>query len=413
MTGPYSNLRLLVVNSSSRRIAGIEIYLEDLLAELATQGVAAALLAENDEPTDRAPIALPENVLSLSSLEQARAWNPSVALVNGRLRADWEEESLRLWPCAYFIHNYHGTCVSGLKRHLFPHPQPCFRTLGPACLALYLPRGCGGSNPFTMLQLYSRETAHQKRLQKYPMLITHSEAMREEYIRNGFAPEKLAVIPFACLRTEAVETVDTSSGWDQGPVRLLFAGRMEKIKGGAELLEAAALLLKSQPRPVQVTLAGNGESRPAWQALAGRIEAAQPGLTTHFPGWLSGADLEDAFRTHHLFVMPSLWPEPFGKGGMEAARFGCPSVGFRIGGIPQWLADGRTGHLADWRGNATANLASALGRALATPEHYLALRDNARREAQKYSAAAHCAHLLPLLESLARRRSNFESSRFS
>ncbi|MGB0712861.1 MAG: glycosyltransferase, partial [Gammaproteobacteria bacterium] len=44
-------------------------------------------------------------------------------------------------------------------------------------------------------------------------------------------------------------------------------------------------------------------------------------------------------------VVPSRWPEPFGMVGVEAMARARPVVAFRAGGIPDWLDDGRTGHL--------------------------------------------------------------------
>ena len=47
-----------------------------------------------------------------------------------------------------------------------------------------------------------------------------------------------------------------------------------------------------------------------------------------------------------LLVVPSVWPEPFGLVGPEAAHHGVPSAAFAVGGIPEWLVDGVSGHLA-------------------------------------------------------------------
>jgi len=397
-------IRLLLANTTARRVAGTEIYLEDLAAELGLRGVPVALLAERDIPVERGRIELPPGAPVLFGLEEAATWNPTAVLVNGRLDAIWEEEILARWPSAFFIHNYYGVCISGFKRHTHPKPEPCFRRLGPACLGLYLPRGCGGKNPFTMFQLYNRELAHQKRLRRYRLLLTHSEAMRDEYLRHDFPPERVAVLPFACLR-DANNWPDPlapagARDWEGGPARILFAGRLESIKGGAELIDAVAQWIRRHGRPAVLTIAGDGEQRELWRSLARDATGAQAGLLVNFPGWLDGETLALAYQENHVFAMPSLWPEPFGKGGMEAARFGCPSIGFAIGGIPQWLQEGVSGHLADWRGDASANLALALERTFASPEHYLALRRGAQRQARKFTSAAHCETLLPRIAGL-------------
>jgi glycosyltransferase involved in cell wall biosynthesis len=395
------DLRLLLVNFSSRRIAGTEIYLEDVLGQLTRSSVDVAFLAEHAEPKDRAQISMPEGVPLFHRLEEAHAWKPNVALVNGRISEQWEEEITQRYPSAYFIHNFYGTCISGLKRHQRPAPEPCFRTLGWACLGLYLPRGCGGSSPLTMIQLYRREKSHQERLRHYGMLITHSEHMREEYIRHGFADQSIQLIPMACLKdlsTDGFPVEDRQI--ETGPLRIFFAGRMEGIKGGAELIAASSQWVQASGREVELTMGGDGEKKGEWMSLAQRCQQENARLKVAFPGWLSGAQVEDACRRHHLYAMPSLWPEPFGKGGIEAARWGCPAIGFHIGGIPQWLRENWNGHLADWRGNRIENLANAIGQVFRSPEHYRSLVQGALQRATEFTAEAHCNQLLPLLARL-------------
>jgi glycosyltransferase involved in cell wall biosynthesis len=44
-------------------------------------------------------------------------------------------------------------------------------------------------------------------------------------------------------------------------------------------------------------------------------------------------------------VMPSLWPEPFGRIPVEANRFGVPAVISSAGGLPETIVDGVTGYI--------------------------------------------------------------------
>lgn len=400
-------MRILLVSSTSRRVAGTETYLEDLSQELTTRGVEHALWSESEEPQDRPPIHMAPEVpvwLGCDKESLVATWNPDILMVNGRLQPSFEESLCRRWPTVFFAHNYFGSCISGLKSHRYPSARPCQRTFGPACLALYLPLGCGGKSPVTMFQLYAREQAHQNRLGLYRAVITHSLRMRDEYARHGFPAEKIHVLPFACMPASQLlpleEAEASQKDWGNGPVRILFAGRMERIKGGAELLEASSRLVARLGRPVCVTMAGGGEMQESWRSLARHARLRTDGFTVEFPGWLSGERLRQEFARQHLFAMPSLWPEPFGKGGMEAACFGCPSVGYDVGGIPDWLAHGQAGYLASWKGDPVHNLTEALYLALSDRNLYLALRRGARLRAEKFTSAAHCDQLLPLLRTL-------------
>jgi glycosyltransferase involved in cell wall biosynthesis len=79
-------------------------------------------------------------------------------------------------------------------------------------------------------------------------------------------------------------------------------------------------------------------------------------------------------RGADVLAMPSLWPEPFGLVGVEAACLGLPTVGYAMGAIPEWLVAGETGELAPANPPTAEGLAAALVRALASADHLQHLR---------------------------------------
>ena len=62
-----------------------------------------------------------------------------------------------------------GRNVIGILRE-----PTCTRTFGPACLAHYFPRGCGGRNPVQMLKDYQLQTARLRLLHQYTRVLTNS-----------------------------------------------------------------------------------------------------------------------------------------------------------------------------------------------------------------------------------------------
>jgi glycosyltransferase involved in cell wall biosynthesis len=44
-------------------------------------------------------------------------------------------------------------------------------------------------------------------------------------------------------------------------------------------------------------------------------------------------------------VMPSIWPEPFGRIPVEANRLGVPAVVSSAGGLPETIVNGVTGYI--------------------------------------------------------------------
>jgi len=87
-----------------------------------------------------------------------------------------------------------------------------------------------------------------------------------------------------------------------------------------------------------------------------------------FTGWLSRDRLSCELEKADLLVVPSLWPEPFGLVGLEAALKGVPAVGFAHGGIVDWLKDGTTGGLANAEPPTSESLAEAALRCLTSKE---------------------------------------------
>jgi glycosyltransferase involved in cell wall biosynthesis len=101
-------------------------------------------------------------------------------------------------------------------------------------------------------------------------------------------------------------------------------------------------------------------------------------------------------------VVPSLWPEPFGLVGLEAARLSVPAVAFDVGGVTEWLKDGVNGFLAPGDPPTAQGLAGAIARCFSAPGQMATLRAGARAVAgANADFAAHLEVLLQLLESTA------------
>src|SRR5215203_1073397 len=148
-------MRILLANWSRRRAGGAETYLGRVMPLLAARHHSLAFAFEVDEPAERAPLELPEGCVPLpltgdGAFDRIRAWNPDVVNVHGLLNPYLERRLLEVAPAVLFAHAYYGTCVSGQKTHCLPFVQPCDRVFGPACLALFYPRRCGGLSPLTM-----------------------------------------------------------------------------------------------------------------------------------------------------------------------------------------------------------------------------------------------------------------------
>lgn len=402
-------MRVAVVNYSNRKLGGTEHYLEVVLRKLADVGIALAFLHENEQPNDRAAIAPPAGVPTWcveaqgteATLEGLRAWKPDLLYCHGELDPSFEARLLALAPSVYFSHNYYGTCISGQKAFQLPEARPCGRRFGPMCLALYFPRKCGGMNPVTMLTRYRRSAQRLEVLRCYDALITHSDHLRAEYINHGFEPRRVYNLKYEVSPKSDLPPADApGAGMPLPPDswRLMFAGRMERLKGGRTLLRSLPRIAQGLGRPVHLELVGDGADRAAWEFDAARVQSRDSRVRVDFPGWLIGEEFDRHVMATHLMVMPSLWPEPFGKSGLEAGLFGVPSAAFRVGGIPEWLRDGVNGHLAPGEPPTEAGLAEAIVACLRDPRHYRDLRAGARRVAEEFNLDQHVESLLGVFD---------------
>lgn len=241
-----------------------------------------------------------------------------------------------------------------------------------------------------MWQLYRREKRQLATLQRQKAVITHSAHMQNELAAHGVTAHLLPYV------------VSTSNGdADSSPVKscdILFAGRMDALKGGMLLLEAMPLIRRRLNRPLRVVFAGDGPDRHRWESRA--VEAAHddPGVEVAFTGWCDEERVGMLMRESRLLVVPSVWPEPFGSVGMAAARHGVPAAAFAVGGIPQWLHEGVNGHLASGSPPTAAGLADAVTRCLEEPRHYEGLSLGARQMADTFTMDRHLPELVRVLE---------------
>lgn len=348
-------MRIAVATWSRRRVGGTETYLAALVPALVDAGRTVAFWHEVDVPADRRAMELPTAVPAWCvaergadrALAELRDWRPDVLYVHGLSDPALEERLLDVAPAVLFLHNYYGTCISGAKTFKSPVVRPCSRTFGPACLLHYYPHRCGGWNPLTMVRLYRQQARRLRLLSRYRLLLTHSEHMRQEYLRHGLPPERVRVIPFYVPGPMPDLPAQAEERPADAPLRLLFLGRMDLLKGGHVLLDALPEAAARLRRPLHLTMAGDGPLRSRWLEQARALTARHPAIAVAFPGWLNEEQKAAQFRQTDLLVMPSLWPEPFGMVGVEAGRYGVPAVAFDVGGVRAWLQDGVNGVLAE------------------------------------------------------------------
>jgi glycosyltransferase involved in cell wall biosynthesis len=219
--------------------------------------------------------------------------------------------------------------------------------------------------------------------------------MRQVFLLNGFAPERIHLIPYF------VETPPESAPVPPSP-GVLFAGRLVPEKGVDRLLHALAQM----GSPPKLLVAGDGPERSRLARLAQRLGVAD---RTEFLGWLSPAQVGAIVDRVSVVAVPSLWPEPFGIIGIEAMAHGRPVVAFDVGGIREWLQHEVTGLLVP--PEDVPALSGALAALFGNPDCAWQMGEAGRRAAlTRFSAGHHVSALLNLFAATRAKRENCTAS---
>ena len=372
---------------------------------LARRGHDIAFLHELGEPADGDPFSLPAGSPSWSveqiglerALEGLSAWAPQVLISHGLIDPAVEARTLEIAPAVFHAHAYQGTCISGAKTFKYPTAMPCSRTFGWPCLVNYYPRRCGGWSPVTMVRGFRRQAQRLELLPRYNALITYSSHLKQEFVRHG-VEARCVPPPMEAEPLHVSERIHRSPGeqW-----QLLFVGRMDHLKGGGYFLEALPRVARAMNRTLNVTFAGDGPARASWHSAGERLATREPRIRIEFPGWLGRERIGTLMASADLLVVPSLWPEPFGLVGLEAARHRLPVAAFAVGGIPDWLRPGVNGYLAPGDPPTREGLADAIIACLEDPAAHARLCDGAARVAAEFDFEDHVDAVMRVLHDAA------------
>ncbi|GAA5229051.1 glycosyltransferase [Paeniglutamicibacter antarcticus] len=155
-----------------------------------------------------------------------------------------------------------------------------------------------------------------------------------------------------------------------GSLRVVFAGRLQKLKGPQILVRALGILARERP-DLDVKLSVIGARSGAKELnLQKLVEAEGVEHLVRFSLPMPAEHLAKAFRCADVVAVPS-YSESFGLVALEAQACGTPVLAHRVGGLPHAVQDGRTGILVD--GAEPASWAAALATLATNPALRLSL----------------------------------------
>lgn len=152
------------------------------------------------------------------------------------------------------------------------------------------------------------------------------------------------------------EAARASLGLPVGARAIAFVGRITAEKGVVELLDAFDRLKKDMP-DLHLFLIGPFDNRA--ELPAEQLQRAQTAAGVHVTGYVAAP--RNILAAVDVLALPS-YREGFGNVVIEAAVMGIPTVGTRINGLIDAVAEGETGLLVPVRDAAA--LAEALRKLL-------------------------------------------------
>ena len=183
-----------------------------------------------------------------------------------------------------------------------------------------------------------------------------------------------------------------------GPVRILFLGRLTPAKGIGDLLDSFEII--QHRNDWHATLAGDGAIAET-QILVERLGLAE---RVKVPGWLDDDGVTAELQAADILVLPSL-VENLPMCVVEAFAHGLAVVCTPVGAVPEIVEHERTGLLVPVK-NAPA-LASALERLLTDPALRARLGGQARAQhAVRFEISAYVDKLVDVWRGASDRTAN-------
>ena len=389
-------MKLLFVHEHLGEFGGAEGYVELAARELRRRGHTPSLLFQRHTGRGEANW--------LSHFEQCFSWPDSPT-------SEWMEAALETAaPEVIFLHNFSD--LKGLEwllnsgcpvvKMVHDHSLYCLRTykynyftrnICRRPLSGYCVFPCLGSlardrqSPLGVKWASLSEKQSELELtRECAAVLTYSDYVKQELVSNGFEPSRIFLS--SPMRTHGAEQTGSSFTDDN---LILFAGQVIRGKGVDALLKALALVQK----PFRAIILGQGSHRSHCEKLCRRLGLQEK---VAFEGYVLPNRLREYYARASVFVMSSLWPEPFGMAGPEAMRHGLPVVAFDAGGIKEWLHDGVNGFLIPWMD--TARFASRLDELLSDKVLARKMGEQARESVRTLDAGRQIDHLEAVLKSV-------------
>jgi glycosyltransferase involved in cell wall biosynthesis len=177
-------------------------------------------------------------------------------------------------------------------------------------------------------------------LRRATILISPSQAHATEIARElGTLSSPIRVVPNGVR----IDSSPLRNGEPANENLVLFAGRLDRVKGVTVFLKAAAEVTQRN-RYARFIIAGQPHAQLPQSEIDAIIRKHSLEANVKVLGAVSPCELEALYRRASVVVVPSHY-ESFGLVALEAMANGVPVVATRTGGLGEIVEDGATGVL--------------------------------------------------------------------
>jgi len=224
----------------------------------------------------------------------------------------------------------------------------------------------------------AKRAMYRRVFQSAAGLVAWSNWTKQSFVEDyGCREEDVAIIP------PGINLEEFSIGDRNHEVpRILFVGGDFERKGGDLLLDVFRKRLRGRAELILVT--------------RGAVES-EPGVRVHHNVHANSKALQELYRSSDIFALPTR-ADCFSLVCMEAQAAGLPTISTRIGGIPDVIEDGKTGHLL--KAGDAAGLGDALESLVLDSAQRLTMSANSRAAAvRRFDSYANAQRLFEFVRS--------------
>ena len=279
------------------------------------------------------------------------------------------------------------------QTHCLRDNSPCTLCVEGKIFPSVMYRCVKGSYPSSFLNaIATLYHLHKRYFDLIDTFVVTNKFMYAMMIRAGYNQERLELIP---TFTDPI-TFSPSQNFKKKDY-VIFAGRIESIKGVHILIDAFAQLKRfHHEHPVKLKITGNG-SKVYITWLKYKIATLGLENNIEFLGYVDSQQLSELLSQAIFSIVPSVCYENLPNAVLESFACGTPVLASDLGCLPDCVQDGVTGFI--FRSGDSSDLAHKMELLLFDPSLAHTMAHNARNEALMcYTPARHIDRLIPLFE---------------